>query len=258
MRLLLPLLVLLAACTNAPRIMTWAEYDALDHAAPYLIERQCGAGRLIYVGSRHTNDPAHAQNALIEELWRQLEPQIALNEGGNPPTYSDRDQAIRMNGEAGLVRYLAGRDKVPVKSIDPPRRLEVQWLLETFDAGRVKTYFALLQVNHHRRNPVEPFDQLMTRVFRNLESIPELAGVKPMRVEDLEVAYDDVQAWWFDPMRQDHWTNQVSRASSNRRDRFMIEQIHAALRDGKRVFAVVGASHVVMQEPVIRSLRCAR
>ena len=45
--------------------------------------------------------------------------------------------------------------------------------------------------------------------------------------------------------------NDMSRMSSEYRDRYMIEMLQRHLRARERVFAVVGGTHVVMQEPAL-------
>jgi hypothetical protein len=80
-----------------------------------------GGGSLLYFGERHSNDASDQQFAEVEYLWKQFKPDIAFNEGGNPPVESTRDLAINMNGGPGLVRFLAARDNIPVRSLDPTR-----------------------------------------------------------------------------------------------------------------------------------------
>jgi pheromone shutdown protein TraB len=47
--------------------------------------------------------------------------------------------------------------------------------------------------------------------------------------------------------------NDISRASSDYRDGFMVQLLVQHLSEGQRVFAVVGGSHVVMQERLLRA-----
>jgi hypothetical protein len=60
---------------------------------------------------------------------------------------------------------------------------------------------------------------------------------------------------WFDPAADPPptWINELSLATSDFRDQVIIDRIVAKVREGHRVFAVVGASHVVMQERILRS-----
>ena len=258
----LALVSILAASCASPRLMTWPEYRRIYHSTPYIIELSCAPAHLVYIGTQHTYDPQFPETALIEHMWRQLKPEIAFNEGGNPPTLADRDEAVRKAGEPGLVRHLAGRDKVLVRSIDPKRADEIRALRNWFTDEPLKMFFTLLQVKHHRTNPVEPFEQLMDRVFRILAA----AGLpdSPTNLEELDTtyrryftgSYRDVPDHAFDPARPGSWLNEIATSGSRRRDEFMIEQLVAEMARGKRVFAVVGASHVVVQEPVIRARIC--
>ena len=258
----LALAVLLAASCASPRLMTWEEYRKIYHSTPYIVELSCPPAHLIYVGAQHTFDPDSPETRLIEHLWAQRDPEIAFNEGGNPPTLADRDEAIRRNGEGGLVRYLAGRDKVPVRSIDPKRSEQIRALRQRFSPEQIKMFFTLLQVKHHRTNPVEPFEELMARVFKNLAA----AGLpdSPANLDEVDAAYRrhfggsyrNVPDEWFDPGRSGTWMNAIATAGSRQRDEFMIEQLAGEMKKGKRVFAVVGASHVVVQEAVLRARVC--
>lgn len=48
--------------------------------------------------------------------------------------------------------------------------------------------------------------------------------------------------------------NEVARASSNFRDRFIVERIAVGLEKYDRLFVVYGASHALRQEPALRAL----
>ncbi|HEY8165541.1 MAG TPA: hypothetical protein VIF83_08310, partial [Gemmatimonadaceae bacterium] len=82
MKRIISIAMLLAACTyNTPRIMTWAEYGKRQVSWPYIVR----SGTLLYYGANHTYKPDDPQIAQIQKLWSEFHPDIALNEGGNPP-----------------------------------------------------------------------------------------------------------------------------------------------------------------------------
>ena len=244
------------------QLMTWDDYGRIYHVIPYIVDLSTGNGRLIYVGSRHTNDPNSLDVAVIESLWRQSDIDVAFNEGGVPPTENTKEEAVRLYGEPGLVRYLAARSQVPVRSLDPTRRELVAALGDRFTPEQLKLFFVLLQVKHHRENPTEPFDDMIGRVFMNFNATPGLGG-PPRTVEELNAifpryftapgSFHEVPSNWFDPMEGVNFMNDISRRSGKLRDEYMVDLLVSQVREGKRVFAVVGASHVVMQEPKLRS-----
>src|SRR5438552_4272651 len=99
------------------RLMSWSEYSrktANDAPhLPYVVHLRCGRGELLYIGSPHTNDPARAELAEIEARWKASPPEIAFNEGGDPPIEINRNDAVKKFGESGLVRYLAAESHIP-------------------------------------------------------------------------------------------------------------------------------------------------
>lgn len=260
--LFLPMCVL--AQEKKVEVMTYDEYIKVRHPYPYIVEIQFGKGALLYYGAQHTNDPKHPQIAQIEELWKKFRPTVAYNEGGNPPVLKSVDEAVSRIGEAGLVRYLAARDKVPVFSLEPNQADEVAMLLRTYTPEQVKAFYALRQVpqyrNSKRSETIE--DHLNFVLSKWLASIPGLEGA-PNSVAELEKSclwlsprlqdWREVPQSWFDPTKSEAYTNQISRLSGEFRDRHMVRLLIDEVKQGKRVFAVVGGSHVVMQERVLKA-----
>jgi len=97
---------------------------------------------------RNEKDPQFAD---IERRWAEFRPTVAYNEGGHPPTLDDAAEAVRQCGEAGFVRYLAGRDQVPVATFEPALDEEISFALKTYSALQVKVFYALRQVAEGRR-----------------------------------------------------------------------------------------------------------
>jgi hypothetical protein len=57
-------------------------------------------------------------------------------------------------------------------------------------------------------------------------------------------------AEWFDPVPDPSptWLNAFAKAESNFRDEVIMQKLTRRVRDGERVFAVIGGTHVVMQK----------
>jgi hypothetical protein len=264
-----PIAVLLAAVsfgvscshTRSTPVMSWAEYEQVRHVVPYVLDISAkGGGRLIYVGSDHTKDPESLSIRTIESLWAQSRPELAFNEGGYPPVAPSREEAIR-SGEAGLVVFLAAQSNVPSASLDPTRTQLAARLSPIFGAELVKLGFVLSQVRQHRNSSAQAFEERMAHTFAVLNATPGLEG-RPGTLEELAevfcarfpetASFRDAPDSWFDPVQKVNVMNELARRSSEERDRFMVELLVRHVRQGKRVFAVVGASHVVMQERALR------
>ncbi len=246
-----------------PSLLTYEELDRITHSVPYILEVQAGKGELLYFGARHSYDPGHPQTRQIIDLWESFSPTIAFNEGGDPPTRGSVEEAVGKNGEPGLLRYLAARDEVPIYDIEPPRE---QLVKEAIDAGypaeKVKLFYSLSPYRSYRRSDgfSEP-EEFLDRVIRLQSHLPGLEGFPHNSVELAELYSElfpenpdwrEVPDAFYDPVRTGNFMNELSRLGGWTRDLHMVDKLGRAVESGERVFAVVGASHVVMQEPVFR------
>ena len=248
--------------------MSWNDYSRHSYTWPYLINiYRPDGGSLLYFGAKHSYDPKDEQLAEIEYLWTQFKPETAFNEGGNPPVEKTREEAITKYGEPGLIRFLGHRDGIPVESIDPTPAEEVVALKKKYPLEKIKMFYVLRQLSeyHSGVGGVAGKNEYLTDVLAYFNSVPGL-DVQPKSVSDLSLAfarnfpelgsYESVTPSWFDPVPvgTDTTFNEISRSNSNFRDEHMLTVISQAVHAKKRVFAVVGASHVVMQEIGLRKL----
>jgi hypothetical protein len=246
--------------------MSFEEYAKKRHPVPYILKLSSGKGRLLYFGARHvfgSNDPELTQ---IERQWAKFKPEVAFFEGADPestPTAAKSRDEVR--AESSLVVFLAARDNVPVYSLEPRQRDEITLLLKSYSPEEVKVFYVLRQIPQFRSGThTESIETYTGNVLRWLSSKPELKGA-PRTVAELKDScarlfpqladWRDVPQAWFDPVPTPPPTylNDVSRRLSELRDRHMLTLLSAQVVQGKRVFAVVGASHVVMQERALRS-----
>jgi hypothetical protein len=258
------ILVLCCACaTTQHPIMTWAEYASLQRSGrhpewPYILQPSTRRGALMYFGARHTFDPVDSQVARIQKEWQSFRPDIAFTEGGLPPMASTQDDAVRNAGEPGLVRFLAARDNVPTTTLDPSTAEEVAALSRAFSREQIKLFFVLRGVSQYLQRAGDSGLELESkRILGVFSTMPGLSG-SPGNIEELQAAYrrsfpgaasyQEVQPSWFDPVVTATFFNDISRASSEYRDAYIVRLLTQHVSDGQRVFAVVGGSHVVMQE----------
>jgi len=260
------MLIAVVGCVSHqhPAIMSWPQYTTLSVEWPYVLRFESAQGSLLYYGARHTYSPTDAQVTDIERQWASFKPTMAFNEGGHPPLEATRDAAVEKYGEPGLVRFLAARDDVPVASLDPDRAEEVAHLRQAFSATDVKLFFVLRAIAQFAdREGPNGVDTELERVLAIYNAAPGL-GVSPRFLGEVAAAFSDrfpdssgyriTPLRWFDPVRSDTFLNRVSRSSSDYRDRVMVAILSRSVADGQRVFAVVGGTHVVMQERALTSV----
>jgi hypothetical protein len=267
-------LLLVAGCRStspvkSPGTMTWAAYSDLQRSGrhpewPYILRIDARRGALLYFGAAHSFNPAAVQNTTLEEEWVAFAPDIAFSEGGQPPIATSRDEAVKTAGEAGLVRFLAARDNVPTTTLDPSLAQQVAALSRAFTREQIKMFFVLRAVSQYvSRQGKTGLPKETERVLRVFTATPGLSG-PPRTIDELEVAYvrlfpattgyQDVQSTWFDPTASGTFLNDISRESNKYSDEFIVQLIARHVSDGQRVFAVVGGSHVIMQEAALRAM----
>lgn len=251
------------AQTKNAGIMTFEEYAKTDHSFPYIVELKIGKGSLFYYGARHVYDPKDAQTAHIQKLWKEFRPTVAYHESTGTSLSKTVEEAVSTSGEPGLVRFLAVRDKVPYFSLEPNRKNEVAFILEKFTPEQVKVFFVLRQVPQFiDRQSNEKIEDFMTTFLKNVSYIPGLETAPPNTIAELDKASlwlaPQLQDWrtadrsWSDPVATKAYTNLIARMSSEFRDAHMVRLLVEKVKQGERVFAVVGGSHVVMQQPALK------
>jgi hypothetical protein len=271
-------LVLAAALTTTcasadPSLMSFSEYAARPHSFPQILQIQGASGALFYYGAAHVNDPANPQIAEIQRFWGTFRPTFAFNEGGTPPVFDTLDETVRRYGESALVRWLARRDGVPVDTFEPSPAEIVAALVPRFTPEQIKVAKVLRGLSQDSRR-AEPFrtsdiDAEVERALtilsrtRGLERAPTTASEFATSATQLSPSSSDWRhppAEWFDPVPDPPatWFNAFAKAESNFRDEVIMQKLTEKVRDGERVFAVIGGSHVVMQERALRSRLASR
>lgn len=254
-----------AQVSQEPEIMTHKEYGRIRHQRPYLLQLKSGQGELLYFGVGHVYRIDDPQVAELERRFAEFRPTVLLNESQTPPVEATRELAVERYGEPGLVSFLAARHNIPVKSLDPPRMQEITYLLGTkrWTTEQVMLFYVLRRVaeNNKKSNP-RPADELVQQALDATAKAPGFEGL-PKTVSEFEasakrllpsvVDWRKVKSTVFDPNPDlGLYTNDLAYASSQYRDRYMVKLLADEVRKGGRVLAVVGASHVVMQERALK------
>lgn len=242
-------------------ILSFAQYAAIRHPTPYVVEVGRGSVRLVLFGSAHSSDPAHPTFAQIEERFVALAPAFALHEGTPPAVEAEREIAIRRHGEAGLVRHLAAHAGIETASMDIPLPEEARWLRRQVGQGRALVFLVVRQLaSFNRKTARMDFDGYFADFFSLIAPALELGELdwplierEHLRVLGAPLEARRVTARETDPMHDDLLTQRISRVSNRLRDAHMLGRLLEALAVHARVFATVGVSHAVMLEPALRA-----
>jgi hypothetical protein len=255
-----------AAC---PAPIAYEQWKESTHPVRWLQVDGRAGGRLSYFPASHTLDPADPQLADLERRWTEARPTIAFYEGPNRPIAEGRDETVRQAGESGLLRFLARRDGVALARLEPAPQDEFRHVRERFGAERAELFYLLREAAQMRERRGLQGPQLQAAMASLIARMQALPGNDPVirNVDALQAAYAthwtapanwwDAPLAWFDPLRDGQatgglFTNDANRASSEYRNAFMVRVLSKAVRDGQRVFAVVGGHHVPLQEAALR------
>ena len=263
---MLGIAALLITQSQAGRVMTFNEYNRIHHALPYILEVKEGKGRLVYFGIKHTRDPGNSQLQTVRKLWLALKPTLILNEDISTQPRATLQESVEVDGERGAVSYWAKQDHFPMRSIDLGRADEAKELDKQFPPAQVQLFYLIrgLQQELPRRLKENPHLKADDVAVSDLKDMAR-EGVKgPLTsAADIDKTWAGLHVagdWrqpkitWIEP-NDNGPLNRLSEASSELRDRHMVSVLLAALGKGEKVFAVVGASHVVMQEPTLRAAK---
>lgn len=258
------IVAVLPTSAQTHRTMSWEEYSRTSYRWPYVVTIYTPHGSLFYFGVQHTDDPCDEQLREIEMFWMQFDPDAAFYEGPDRPfAENTRSQAVRNAGESGLVRYLAG-SHLTVNSMEPKLSDEIAELLKKYKPEQVKIFYIMRDMVAHDRLkfPTESRQEYLQAEMTRYSPEPALKNTSPMTISELQATfakyfpdlgpYKDAPVW-VDPASVGTVLNDISRASTEYRDEYMVSLLSRTVCEQKRVFAVVGASHVVRQEPAIRA-----
>jgi hypothetical protein len=252
---------------SEPEIMSYKEYGTIKHKRPFVLKFKRGKGELLYFGIGHVYRYDDPQVAELERQFLEFRPTLILNESGTPPAVDSAKEAIEKYGEPGLMSFLAKKYNIPIKSLDPPRMEEIKYILGTrrWTLEQVMLFYGLRRIpeNNKKTNPASP-DALIEEMLKASVKMPGSEGL-PKTLTEFEASVKKhlptVSDWRkidqkiFDPNPDlGLFTNDIADASVNFRGKFMVKTLAAEVEKGERVFAVVGASHVVKQERALKNL----
>lgn len=226
---------------------------------------------LYYLGCSHCFDPSNSIFNIIRHYWSdfldktQGKSALALNEGGKRQIYDTEEKSILMDGEAGLLTFLANNKKINCISPEPSPEHETQTLLKDFTKEEVITYYFIRQVAQWGRLIEKPV--FTNYIEGSLDSYKSTLDWKDVdfsikaRVNTFNKftgqTFDhnnyEVNNKFSDPTKSDNVLNLISRRSNIIRDEHIVKAIEENWGVGKSMFIVYGRTHAVMQEPAIKS-----
>jgi len=256
-----------------PKLLTYDEYAKVRHDVPYTLTLKGMDSLLYFFGEEHSFDPRNPQWKTLKDYWATFllrttgTERIVFTEGGVRPVELSDDEAVLKHGGAGLVTKLAHDEQVLVQSPEPPYALEYEALEKKFSHAEIAYYFFARVVHQwlNHEEPRPPYEEYMQAYldrdkresgWTDITYTPKgLADVHRTLFKTEFDAFDsDFLYTQINPVDMTTIGGRVARESSVVRDTYIVERILDRLDHGISVFAEYGCSHVVIQEPYLRSV----
>lgn len=260
----------LSLATNpvpAQEIMSYEEFQQTDFDEPYVIHLNSDSGELLYFGSSHSFNPDDTQFDKLSEEFMNFSPDVVYTEGFPEDVSSlSTNEAIQRFGEFGLTWKLASEADIEVFSLEPDRKSEVEYLRKNdWTDEQIILFYTLRQVSQSHQQQVDiDIDTLLPQYLASLKQRFGLNGPETIekyaQVVDKLLPYVDnwkeieQQYFYPGPQEPERFTNRISTDSNQYRDQYHASLIVDAVKDSKKVFAIAGSAHAVMQEPALRAL----
>lgn len=236
---------------------------------PYVVEFNQGKKYLTVIGTLHSRDTNNQMFSDIEKIFTNMEPEVAINEGGQvSKTYIDRNIAIKNNGETGLLKFLCDKQKIKMMNGDMPDDKEFEALARIYSKDDALFFFAserfILPYTYWSENG--NIDSLYEHDFIN--GYLESCGIK-LKPEEKQFSYykrlyikyfkkgfciDSICPDNFSPIRNQGHFCEVARKSKELRDKYLIKQIEKQLTSYNKVIVVFGGWHVLAIEPALTQI----
>ena len=246
----------------------------------YVFELESEDKKLVYFGSKHTNDPGDPLFEKIEEKFKETNPEIVYVEGisrVHDEKELMRDELKKMTTEDAkkygenffaLKLTADAEQNIDFESPEPDFSSELQFLQSgDFSNKDIFTYYMYRDIDQYQRqHKVKDSEECIKYLasyfkrFRQSSSWneEELNFLENELVSELNVSDEKHYSEQVDPIpwkgQRQTVINEISRASSNFRDRYIFERIAEGLKKYNKIFVVYGSAHAVKQEPALRGL----
>jgi hypothetical protein len=240
---------------------------------PYVIDLSNEKKHLVLIGCSHTRDTTSKEFTTIEQYFQELKPQIAFNEGGTVAEakhYNSRGEAIRKNGETGLLKFLSDRAQIKMINGDISDSLEFAMMLKQYPKQELFLYYVMerLVVPYlGKAYGDKPFEQFYNEVVADWFVKPGI----PLTKEKMGFAYfkqlyqkeigrpfvlelnDDIEKFDFINGGDCKYCA-IGRTSKEVRDKVLLDKIDRALDQYDRVIVTFGQAHALAIEPALKQI----
>ncbi len=243
---------------------TASEHDLLFSwtRAPILKAVHPSGGALYYFGSCHTGNADHPMIEKFSSDWPDFAPTLALVEQRMGLYFGGLHGGVSRFGESASVYALGRRDDVATYTLHQDQLEHVAEFAAKVGHREAAAYLALRMA--HGENPDGPLSDAELEHGLDKRAVGVLSSAFT-DVADFDAFWTEMYADELGDWRTLRWATIGPRLGHTKleavghwdnvlRDVHMVRILVDKVEKGERVFAVVGRSHVIHQEPAIRAL----
>ena len=247
-----------------PHILSFTELEKKDYKLPYILDLQKANKHLIVYGCEHTFNPEDSMLVDIENRFLNLQPDFAFNEGGDWPIYDVRDETVRKSGEQGFLRFICNKNNIPVRSFEPAPKKEYEHILSKYNKNDVLLMYFCRQISQIQKNQeLTNFKEYMVNSFLvylkesgfpmdEPESEYEKIIKNYKNLFNKEFNRKNFNPQNVSPVYNNTKLNEINREVSEFRDIYIVNEIKKELLINNKIFVLIGGSHAVKQEPLLK------
>lgn len=254
-------------------LMSYDDYSKTRHGTPYTLSLNSGSNFLYYFGERHSFNPADEQWVEQKKFWQDFlqktvnQKRIVFVEGGIRPIEENEEQSILKHGGMGLATYLAHQENIETYSPEPSEKYEREELGKKFSKQEIQYYYFARIVHQwsRKQDPKPNFEQYISKYLEGdrresgwTDFDFSLEAMKKIHANLFENSFDENDADFFysiiNPIVPKSIVNEVSRMSSDIRDKYIVDEITKYISNDYSIFAQYGCTHVIIQEPLLREI----
>lgn len=250
---------------------------AKNEQRSYVFELENGEKKIVYFGSSHTNDPEDPLFQQIQEKFQESAPEMVYIEGWR--SANERKEQIRetlkkeniedvkKEGESHFALKLAVDAGADFESPEPDFSDEINYLLEKGFSKKDIFYFYMYRdidqyLRQNKNRSMDECAKYLRPYFARFKKDSdweenELNLWQEEILSELNVEDDEKYNSAVDPIpwegKPQIVLNEISRNSSNFRDRYILQRIIEGLKKYNKIFVVYGSAHAVKQEDALRA-----
>lgn len=234
---------------------------------PYFYKIEKNKQVIYFVGPHHSYNPKDPQHKKTQQYWDEFLKKTkkinctSLTEGGKRQVSGSKEEAIKKDGEAGLITYLSFEENIRNISPEPTWRYLTDKLLQSYTKEDIIFHFFNTRTGQWNRLTDKPNYESYIQNSVNEYFIPLNWREQDYSLQHLIKIFEKRTKTNFNKFNNElfdkvssPYTSELAQESNNIRDNFLLKTILKLWSQEKNVFITYGSSHAIILEKALHKL----